>query len=130
MDADLPEPGSPADWLRHARSDLTLASTPLAGGVLLEHLLFHTQQAAEKALKAVIVARGVRPPKTHDLTKLLDRIGDAPAEAWSAADLSKYVVVVRYPADLGEVDEAEHARAVALAFAVMAWAGQVIATES
>lgn len=122
MAADLPPAGSPADWLRHARSDLALASAPAEGGVLLEHRLFHAQQAAEKALKAVLVVRGVRPPRTHDLSRLLDLVGDAPAELNAAADLSTYAVVARYPANLGEVDAHEHARAVALAGAVLAWA--------
>ncbi len=47
------EPGSPADWLRHAASDLKLARIARPPEVLLEALCFHAQQAAEKALKAV-----------------------------------------------------------------------------
>ncbi len=50
-------PGSPADWLRHAHSDLELARVGRATKVLLEGLCFHAQQAAEKALKAVLVAK-------------------------------------------------------------------------
>ncbi len=46
------EPGSAADWLRRARSDLALASAPRPDGVLLEDLAFHGQQAAEKAIRA------------------------------------------------------------------------------
>lgn len=29
MQPDTPKPGSPADWLRHARNDLALAGVPL-----------------------------------------------------------------------------------------------------
>lgn len=43
-------PGSPADWLRHAYSDLALASMTPRPPVLPEQLCFHAQQAAEKAL--------------------------------------------------------------------------------
>ena len=55
----LPEtsaPGSPTDWLRHAYSDLALASITPSSQILLEQLCFHAQQAAEKALKAILVA--------------------------------------------------------------------------
>ena len=31
---------------------------------------FHAQQAAEKALKAVLVAQGVEPPSIHNLVAL------------------------------------------------------------
>ena len=61
-----------ASWLDKAGEDL------LAVDVLLPHaarlhavVCFHCQQAAEKLLKAVHVALGLRPPRTHDLTLLL-----------------------------------------------------------
>jgi len=65
-------PGSPADWLRYARSDLELARVVRPDEVLFEGLCFHAQQAAEKALKAVLIAKGVPPPKTHNIRTLLD----------------------------------------------------------
>ena len=46
-------PGSAADWLARAKSDLAIAKAPLPEGVNYEDLCFHAQQAAEKALKAV-----------------------------------------------------------------------------
>ncbi|HET6400886.1 MAG TPA: HEPN domain-containing protein [Candidatus Kapabacteria bacterium] len=33
---------------------------------------FHSQQAAEKELKAFLAYHGIRPPRTHDLEGLLD----------------------------------------------------------
>jgi len=57
MPPEVYAPGSPADWLRHAYSDLALASTMPLPQILLEQLCFHAQQAAEKALKAILVAR-------------------------------------------------------------------------
>ena len=62
-----PEPGSPADWLRHAGSDLALSRTPADNEVLPETLAFHAQQAAEKSLKAVLLHAGIEPPRTHNL---------------------------------------------------------------
>ena len=43
-------------------------------GVLLEDLCFESQQAAEKAIKAVFVHRGTSFPYIHDLGELLKRL--------------------------------------------------------
>ena len=55
MPVEPKETGSPQDWLRHARSDLALSRMPKTRAVLYQHLCFHAQQAAEKALKAVFL---------------------------------------------------------------------------
>jgi HEPN domain-containing protein len=60
-----PEPGSPEDWLRYARSDLAMARRVTDGEILIESLCFHAQQAVEKALKAVLVRENIRPPRTQ-----------------------------------------------------------------
>ncbi|QXD16597.1 HEPN domain-containing protein [Rhodocaloribacter litoris] len=72
MPPESPTPGSPADWLRRARSDLTLARLSPPDGVLREDLCFHAQQAAEKALKALWVALEQPVPRTHNLKTLLE----------------------------------------------------------
>ena len=61
-------PGSPQDWLRHAESDLALAKLALEREeILTEQVCFHAPQAAEKALKAVLIASQQRFPPLHDL---------------------------------------------------------------
>jgi len=40
MRAEQPEAGSPADWLRYARSDLEIARVKLSGQMLLEAKAF------------------------------------------------------------------------------------------
>src|SRR5687768_7678744 len=52
-------PGSPEDWLRYAKADLALARVPLPVGGLYALLCFHTQQAVEKSLKAVLIHHGI-----------------------------------------------------------------------
>ncbi len=37
----------------------------------LDYSTLHSQQAAEKSLKAVITALKIQPPRTHDIEKLL-----------------------------------------------------------
>jgi len=50
-------------WLRRARSNLARASQgQVAPDVLFEDPCFNAQQAAEKALKALLVLKGVQVP--------------------------------------------------------------------
>ncbi|MFZ5919415.1 MAG: HEPN domain-containing protein, partial [Chloroflexota bacterium] len=66
-------PDDPLAWLRHADSNLILAEKGgQLQGILLEDLCFNAQQAAEKALKALCVARNLEFPKTHSLVHLMD----------------------------------------------------------
>ncbi|MBA7707324.1 hypothetical protein ES703_116194 [subsurface metagenome] len=122
-------PGSPADWLRYARSDLELARVTRPDEVLFEGLCFHAQQAAEKALKAVLIAKGVPPPKTHNIRTLLDLLPQeviAPQEIEDAVSLTDYAVTSRYPGDFESVDEEEYKETVRLAENVVLWAERII----
>lgn len=66
---------------------------------------FHTQQAAEKALKAWISRLGGVYAPTHDLSKLipvLDRLGINVSSLWSLTRWNSFAVQFRYdgmPAD-------------------------------
>jgi HEPN domain-containing protein len=79
-EADPPEPpGASATeaerWLSKASDDLAIArvvtSTP---DVPRWPACFHAQQAAEKALKAHLVAAGIAFPFTHALDRLADLV--------------------------------------------------------
>lgn len=127
---ERPDRGSPADWLRYARSDLDMATAAPWGHVLLETLAYHAQQAAEKALKAVLLHVGHEaPPHTHNLARLVHALSphvEVPLSPAAIEGLTRYAVLTRYPADVGEIDDAEWRRAVADARTVVAWAEGVI----
>lgn len=56
-------PGSPDEWLSHAKSDLRLASLAAEDELVRrEQVCFHAQQAAEKAIKAVLLSREIEFP--------------------------------------------------------------------
>ena len=62
---------------------------------------FHSQQAAEKALKALLVRHQINFPKTHDITGLL-QLAETSAPGISvtlraAQILTTYAVDTRYP---------------------------------
>ena len=129
MPPETSAPGSPGDWLRHAYSDLALASIVPVPQILLEQLCFHAQQAAEKALKAILVAYEVALPRTHNLRTLFDRLPadvPVPSDILEAAGLSDYAVSSRYPGTSEPVENDEYREAISLAEAVVYWAERVI----
>lgn len=129
MPHESPFPGSPADWLRYAHSDLELARVRRPAKVLFEGLCFHAQQAVEKALKAVLVAKDVPPPKTHNIRTLLDLLPRdiiVPQRVEDAASLTDYAVMSRYPGDFESIDEKEYKETVRLAETVVLWAERII----
>jgi HEPN domain len=67
-----PPAGSPHSWLAHAKSDLRITQICRSdSGVLPNQTVFHAQQAAEKAIKAVLLEHKIRFPRTHDLGELI-----------------------------------------------------------
>ena len=71
MPPNQDERGTPKDWLKRARSNLARAEQPKSEDILWEDLCFDAQQAAEKALKAVLISRDVSFPYVHDIAELL-----------------------------------------------------------
>ena len=90
------------EWLASARSVIAI----MRGGspdpeLKLEGLCYHAQQAAERALKALVVRRGLRLHHTHDigaLLELLEKSGETiPDEVGLSRILVPYAVLYRYP---------------------------------
>jgi HEPN domain-containing protein len=89
-------------------------------------LCFDTQQAAEKAIKAVLIYHGVRFPYIHDLAELLTilkKTGEViPETVYMVAKITRYAVVARFPGVVEPVSHQEYSEAVLLAENVLAWA--------
>jgi HEPN domain-containing protein len=90
------------EWLRKASYDLRSAKILHASpDKLYETAIYHCQQAAEKAIKAVLVAHRQHVPLTHDIALLLERAGKfdkglAQFEAL-AESITGYATEYRYP---------------------------------
>ena len=122
----------PAKWLEDAQADLAIARIPLPRGAKYEQLCFHAQQAAEKAMKAVLLKRGVDFPFTHNLQALIDLLPEGllrPLNLVYAVDLNPYAVTTRYPPGAEPVSAQEYRRALKIAESVVAWAESVIAGD-
>lgn len=89
-------------WFEKGDSDLRSARALLAlDPPETEVVAFHCQQAAEKYLKGLLAYHGAQPPRTHDLSALLDLlIPDAQKleQLRGAAQfLTPFAVEGRYP---------------------------------
>lgn len=126
MPHDISELGTPEDWLKRARSNLAIAKQAKAEEIYLEDLCFETQQAAEKAIKAVLISKGIQFRFVHDLSELLTLLEQrgitVPDDICAAADLTDYSVEARYPGPFEPVLEDEFAEALKIAEAVVTWA--------
>ncbi len=99
-------------WLRWADEDLALAEHSAADTeVVSRGACVWAHQAAEKALKALLILRDIDPPRLHDLDRLAQRLPAHEASAFASIqlpELTRWSIEGRYPADL---DEATHADA-------------------
>lgn len=99
-------------------------------GAYLEDLCFEAQQAAEKAIKAVMMKRDIEFPFVHDLNRLmsiLEQAGESVPEGVRRAELlTKYATATRYPGAMEPVSDQEYADAIVIGEAVVRWAEEVI----
>ena len=88
------------EWLKKAVRDLKASELLLQEG-LYEESTFHSQQAVEKALKALLLAVGILPPRTHSIERLLNMLEEKVDVSWAyemhLPALTYYAIEVRYP---------------------------------
>ena len=111
-------------WMALASGELAYAQKSLEFGEQFnDKVCFHCQQAAEKALKALLIALEVRPPKTHDIRALVSLVSKSIPETLDAlsavVDLTDYAVEIRYPDEWYVPDSKETRRAIELARTVI-----------
>ncbi len=85
-------------WLAFARDDLRMAELVMTEN-LYNQVCFHVQQCAEKTIKALLIAQGQTPPRTHrlgDLVNLLDP-NLVTAIALDVQLLDRFYILTRYP---------------------------------
>lgn len=104
-------------WLGRAFEDLSVARLLIESKAPWHAAAaFHSQQAAEKFLKALLVHNQIEFPKTHNIGELITLTGKIdpglPAELSAARDLTPYGVDFRYPGDLPDVAQTEAADAL------------------
>jgi HEPN domain-containing protein len=103
-----PEGDIASRWRREASEELRAAEVVAAHDEVPDRVAgFHAYLAAEKALKSLLIDRGVEVPRIHDLIGLhrllpeMDQVRFAPADLEM---LNPWTIEGRYPADLPDVD--------------------------
>lgn len=119
--------GAKAEFLQKGREDLILADKALSPPVVPWGAAFHAQQAAEKALKALIYHLGGEPERTHSLSELALRAMEIDATRGRSvfvkyqprlAELQQHAVQPRYT-NVPPVSEAEARTAVETARGIL-----------
>ena len=91
-----------AEWLAKAEDDLATARKLLRGKpILTDQVAFHSQQAVEKFLKALLQEWSLPIPRTHDIPRLIDLLVPTDKTLRSlrrgSKSLTRYAVEYRYP---------------------------------
>ncbi len=110
-------------WLIKADGDLKVAENELGmppAQKVTEAICFHAQQAAEKFLKAFLVAHKAEFGKTHNLEFLLDLCAkiEVDFDEMDTKNLTFYAVEVRYPDEFYTPTLAEAEESVAIGHAI------------
>jgi HEPN domain-containing protein len=115
----LPSADEAARWLAKADEDLLVAELIRQGAPgAAWAACFHAQQAAEKALTAVLVVQGIDFPRSHALDRLAALL---PADLRARFDvqaleaLTPWAIAGRYPEAIPSPDAATTAAVVAMA---------------
>lgn len=118
----------PGAWWLQAENDLQMASVALEHG-FFSQACYHASQAAEKALKSVVLELGAEPLHTHVLGQLLQQLASlgmnpAPFESLPLRQLSRMSASSRYPIDATPpselFDRSDADQAIAIAQSVLA----------
>lgn len=116
-------------WLVRARSNIARARQgKSAQDIVYEDLCFDCEQAAEKALKGLLILKGIVPPQTHSLAHLIEALEKhdvcVPDDVKVAVSLTHYAVSTRYPGSYEPVKEREYQKALKGAEMVFTWVEQ------
>ena len=128
MSAPSPEELNEADrWLREAKEELAVAAHVHSDSQLPSRVVcFHAHLAAEKALKALQIRRGVLVRKIHNLAQLVRELPEEDRGRFDSSDLdllNPWTVDGRYPADHEDVSRE-------VAASVLEAANRVVALSS
>jgi len=103
------------EWVDKAESDFDAADLTLHGreAPIVDAVCFHSQQCAEKYLKAFLQEHRLRFERQHELNVLLDLCVPLDGEFETLRDtlqsLEHYAVLIRYPGLIVPVEMAEQA---------------------
>lgn len=123
------KPSYAAELLRIAEGDLISASALRdTGKGRKENVGYLAQQSIEKSIKAVLCARGVALPHTHELAALLPLVDSSLNCPYGLeiSDLSYFATVRRYMEGAYELDDEEIGVCIEVAENMLSWASGIV----
>jgi HEPN domain-containing protein len=123
-------------WLRQAQSDLAVGKLTEKEG-FHSQACYHYSQAAEKALKGLLISLGTLPPYSHSLDRLLEEIRQQGVDITTFQDIhlkaiSRMNSETRYPYDdeapTDRFDEKDSAQARSVAQQVLTFVKSTLRT--
>lgn len=111
------------EWVQKAENDLKTATHVLTLGedAPTDTICFHCQQAVEKYLKALMIVRGIKFPRIHDIERLVRLLPAADRPQMTVEEqgaLTDYATQTRYPGNYEPITLEEATLAVKLAWRV------------
>ena len=111
-------------WFAQAEDDFAYGCDGVASHPRGATWNFH--QAAEKAIKAILISQEKDFPRTHDLPRLLTILQLEPSASDTVAQaafiLSSFLPLTRYPGDWPEINEAKAKEAKEASKIIPSWA--------
>ena len=98
------------EWLMYAISDLAAAKSLPGDRTQYRNVVYHCQQAAEKALKGYLMHNNIKFDRTHDLIvlisecALLDKSFNSARLINHCINLNPFSVNIRYPGSVIKAD--------------------------
>jgi HEPN domain-containing protein len=92
------------EWLKKAQEDLDVVGEIISKEHLTNMVAFHSQQAVEKTLKAIIEEFEIGFEKTHNLERLIGIVRkqiNVDVDLVMIKRLDEVYISTRYPSDLG-----------------------------
>jgi len=125
-------PDDPREWINRAYSDLAIAKADIHNAYI-EDLCYHTQQAVEKAIKALLLRYDVEFPYVHNISQLLTLLEEAgqeiPEFVMESEKLTRFAVFARYPG-IVPIKRLEYEQSIVIAENVVKWAESIINPKS
>jgi HEPN domain-containing protein len=122
-------------WIEYADEDLRVTEIvfSLSSNVPYRIIAYHSQQCAEKYLKAFLLYHNVDFPYTHNISTLIELclpFVDLNEKLSLAKELSKYAVAVRYPTDYLTLNKKETIRLIKIAQKVKTFIRKLLVKEN
>jgi HEPN domain-containing protein len=111
-------------WIERAKSSLEISKLAVNVYICYEDLCFQSQQAAEKALKGLLIYYEVEPEFTHNIGILLNELEkfiEIPENIKETTKLTKYAVITRYPGEYEAITKERYEESIKIAEDCLSW---------